>query len=53
MPVIVEEESNMRQTPVVLLQHLGGWGGGVDNLNQDNDFIVGSLESMHDNNSVA
>lgn len=26
---------------------------GVDNLNQDNDFIVGSLESMLDNNSVA
>lgn len=23
------------------------------NLNQDNDFIVGSLESMHDNNGVA
>lgn len=22
-------------------------------LNQDNDFIVGSLESMHDNNGVA
>lgn len=27
--------------------------GGKDNLNQDNDFIVGSLESMHDNNGVA
>lgn len=26
---------------------------GVDDLNQDNDFIVGSLESMHDNNGVA
>lgn len=26
---------------------------GVDNLNQDNDFIVWSLESMHGNNSVA
>lgn len=49
LPVIVEEENNMRQTPVVLLWHLGG----VDDLNQDNDFIVGSLESVHDNNGVA
>lgn len=26
---------------------------GVYNLNQDNDFIVGSVESMHGNNGVA
>lgn len=26
---------------------------GVNNLNQDNDFIVANLESMHDNNGVA